>query len=149
MTRDVLRFSYSGNNIVNSGYSLNLDNGVFVLDAGVNMDVDGSSNSTGSGLSISPKSLSCSGSAITGMNFTATIECEDDVLTGSVGGAHIIMPMTVETVFGGGKFVLPPNTPGGAAFGLPVKNISAGEASPPQPPVEGEQSQVSEEQSEQ
>lgn len=148
MTRDVLKFSYSGNNIVNSGYSLNLNNGVFVFDSGVNMDVDGNSNSTGSGLTLNANSLSCSGSAISGMSFTATIECESDVLTGTVGGAHIIVPMTVETAFGGGKFVLPPNTPGGAAFSLPVKNISAGEPPPPQPPVEGQQSFVSEEQSE-
>lgn len=126
MIRDVLTLSYSGNIIVNSAYSLNLDNGTFVFDgSGVQMGIDGSSNSAGTNLDISSNSLSCYGSAIKNLTLTAVVECQGNTLTGTIGGAHVIMPITLKTSFGKGTFTLPPNTPGGASFSLPVANMPA------------------------
>jgi len=125
MSQDTFQIRYSDNQIVNSDWSLSFSNASFVLDGGINMDMQGNANSPGGRFQLTATGCSMYGPVISGMTFTVTIECQDAVLKGTVGGAHVFVPITLSTVKGGGVFVLPAKTTGGVDFSLPVGNAPA------------------------
>jgi len=131
MIIDVLNFSFSDNVIVNFGFTITLENGVFTNSEGngSNFSVTPNANGQGMDFTATDRAFSCAGS-VGAIEFSSFVQCDDEVLIGTISVVHMDVPINVTTSFGHGSYTLPAGAAGGphgtqgGTFRLPVANAT-------------------------